>query len=41
MDVTSIFGQIGDFFAGLGDVFGGLKKAVEVVLKWAGVETGE
>lgn len=36
MDVTSIFGQIGDFFAGLGDVFGGLKKALGVVFEWVG-----
>lgn len=37
MEVITIFGQIGDFFAGLGDVFGGLKKAVDIVLKWAGL----
>lgn len=31
-----ILGQLGDFFAGLGNVFSGLKKALGVVLDWVG-----
>lgn len=40
-DVIAYFDQIGDFFGGLSDVFGGLFAALEVVFDWAKIEKPE
>ncbi|MCZ9304928.1 PorACj family cell wall channel-forming small protein [Corynebacterium sp. c9Ua_112] len=34
--ITAIFGQVGTFLGGFGNIFKGLKDVIETIVKWTG-----
>ncbi|WP_293818050.1 PorACj family cell wall channel-forming small protein [uncultured Corynebacterium sp.] len=39
--ITTIFGQLGDFLGGFGNIFKGLKDVIKTIVAWTGGGSAE